>query len=67
MTDLEKHETEKVANQLADAIHDFNKLNKEQIDYLDLIYKKLTIDSKIDKINKGIIITSKNKKKKSFD
>ncbi len=31
MTDLEKHETEKVANQLADAIHDFNKLNKEQI------------------------------------
>lgn len=67
MTDLEKHETEKVANQLADAIHNFNKLNKEQIDYLDLIYKKLTIDSKIDKINKGIIITSKNKKKKSID
>lgn len=67
MTDLEKHETEKVANQLADAIHDFNKLNKEQIDYLDLIYKKLTIDSKIDKINKGILITSKNKKKKNFD
>ena len=31
MTDLEKHETEKVANQLADAIHDINKLNKEQI------------------------------------
>lgn len=67
MTDLEKHETEKVANQLADAIHDFNKLNKEQIDYLDLIYKKLTIDSKIDKINKGILITSKNKKEKNFD
>lgn len=64
MTDLEKHETEKVANQLADAIHNFNKLNKEQLDYLDLIYQKLTIDSEIDKINKKIIITSKNKKKK---
>lgn len=64
MTDLEKYETEKVASQLADAIHNFNKLNKEQIDYLDLIYQKLTIDSEIDKINKKIIITSKNKKKK---
>ena len=48
MTDLEKHETEKVASQLADAIHNFNKLNKEQIDYLDLIYQKLTIDSEIE-------------------
>ena len=27
MTDLEKNETEKVASQLADAIHNFNKLN----------------------------------------
>lgn len=64
MTELEKRETEKVANQLADAIHNFNKLNKEQLDYLDLIYQKLTIDSKIDKINKEIIITSQNKKKR---
>lgn len=63
MTDLEKYETEKVANQLADAIHNFNKLNKEQLNYLDLLYQKLTIDSKIDKISKKIIITSKNKKK----
>lgn len=63
MTDLEKNATEKVANQLADAIHNFNKLNKEQLNYLDLLYQKLTIDSKIDKISKKIIITSKNKKK----
>lgn len=63
MTDLEKYETEKVANQLADAIHNFNKLNKEQLNYLDLLYQKLTIDSKIDKISKEIIITSKSKKK----
>ena len=66
MTDLEKCETEKVASQLADTIHNFNKLNKEQLDYLDLLYQKLTIDSKIDKINKEIIITSKNKKKKQL-
>lgn len=50
MTELEKATAEKVANKLATAIHEFNQLNKEQLDYVDLLFKKLFIEQDIDKI-----------------
>ena len=37
MTDLEKAETERIACDLAEAVHSMNNLNKEQIEYLDII------------------------------
>ena len=35
MNDLEKAETERIACDLAKAVHSMNNLNKEQIEYLD--------------------------------
>lgn len=44
MTNLEKRTAKKMANKLAEAIHEFNQLNKEQLNYLDLLFQKLFIE-----------------------
>lgn len=50
MTELEKKTAEKVANKLAEAVHEFNQLNKEQLEYVDLLFKKLFIEQDLEKI-----------------
>ena len=62
MTDLEKTEAERIACDLAEAVHSMNNLNKEQIEYLDIIFKKLFIDKEFEKIQKNIVLTPKPKK-----
>lgn len=50
MTELEKKTAEKVANKLALTIHEFNQLNKEQLEYVDLLFKKLFVEQDLEKI-----------------
>lgn len=60
MTDLEKAETERIACDLTEAVHSMNNLNKEQIEYLDIIFKKLFIDKEFEKIQKKYCFNTQN-------
>lgn len=61
MTEFEKKEVEKIANKLADAVHSVNKLNKEQIEYLDIIFQKMFIDKDFEKFQNINKIAKKQK------
>lgn len=52
MTEFEKQEVEETANKLAEAVHSVNNLNKEQIEYLDILFQKLFIDKEFEKFQK---------------
>lgn len=67
MTFEEKKETERVLKEFVNTFVDFKKLNKEQLDYMLLLFDKYDIEAKLADINKRIIYpknTKKNQKRK---
>lgn len=65
MTLEEKENAEKIMENFIDSLVDLNNLNKEQLEYLSLLFKKFDIDIKLEEINKKLIIPKvKNKKGK---
>lgn len=63
MTEFEKQEVEETANKLADAVHSVNNLNKEQIEYLDILFQKLFIDKEFEKFQKSKKKQTRSQKK----
>jgi len=64
MTLEEKTNAEKVMINFIDAYAEVKKLNKEQFEYLLLLFNKFDIDIKLEGINKNLIIPEKKKRKK---
>lgn len=63
MTLEEKENAEKVMENFIDSLVDLNNLNKEQLEYLSLLFKKSDIDIKLEEINKKLIIPKIKKAK----
>ena len=67
MTFEEKKETERVLKEFVNTFADFKKLNKEQLDYMLLLFDKYDIEAKLADINKRIVYPKNTKKKSKKD
>lgn len=61
MKNTEKEHTEKVVKMLTVAVHEFNNLNMEQLQYANLLFKKIFLERDIERL----LNKTKNNKKDS--